>query len=583
MNKDFEKLLSDRYGMFVHYGLYSALEGFYNGQQTKGLGEWIMHDLKIPIEEYKKLGLAGFKPKEDFAKNLVKKAKDAGMKYIVLTSKHHDGFCLFDTKYSDYNSYNYLGRDLCKELADECRKQGLKVGFYYSHTLDWYEKNGGGDKYAGSFKPAPNRNDWDFPDYEINFEKYLYEKCFPQVEELLTNYGDLCLIWFDFPHNITAEQSRELRDFVKKFQPNCLINSRIAYCCCDYYSLGDNVLPIAPTGVPLECLITLNDTWAYKKCDQNWKTPFETEEILCRTLNSDATLLLNVGPYADGTLTPETESILSDMGSWIEKNKDAVYGEIKGNPFPVTFDWGYVSEKGNNLYLYVTDGNAEKITLAGLKTKVKEVKSLTKGSMEFSQNGETFEFKPLKSDSIEVYAVEFDSVPEVSKEINPSGDILSLGVMWADKKVNGKTEKLIYDIDVYGPNHGKQGAVISDSNIIEFWKKPEEEICWTANFAKSGKYRAEIIYAPLRDTYQPEITWDLGGKAYLSVNDEKHEVDFSKEKEFAISRTKTGNQRAVTDCGMFEIKNDNQTVTVTVCRDAEGGNFPIDRIRFIKL
>ena len=223
MEKKFKELLNERFGMFVHYGIYSAIAGKWNGESTEGLGEWVQRRAQLPIADYEKFAKEHFLPAPDFAKQLVSKAKAAGVRYVVLTAKHHDGFCLFRSAVDGYNSYDYYGRDICKELADECHKQGVKLGFYYSHTLDWHEKNGAGNVQRYTNGPADNRNFWDFPNDDIDFEQYFRDKCIPQVKEILSNYGPLELVWFDYPHDITHEQSVELRDIVKELQPDCLI------------------------------------------------------------------------------------------------------------------------------------------------------------------------------------------------------------------------------------------------------------------------------------------------------------------------------------------------------------------------
>ena len=312
--------MSERFGMFVHYGIYSAIGGNWQRKTIPWLGEWVQFKGEIPNSEYEAFAKKNFLPKQDFAKDLVRSAKKAGIRYIVLTAKHHDGFCLFKSSVDDYNTYDFYGRDLCRELADECRKEGIKLGFYYSHTIDWHEKNGAGNVCRYSNYLTNNRNYWDYPDNNIDFEEYFRSKCIPQVKELLTNYGPLELIWFDYPHDITDEESKELRDIVKELQPNCLINSRIAHGLHDYISLGDNQLPITPTDSGIECLVTLNHTWGFRYDDNDWKSPESIISILSRTLSCNSTLLLNVGPRGDGTLTEETENILERIGKWTKEN-----------------------------------------------------------------------------------------------------------------------------------------------------------------------------------------------------------------------------------------------------------------------
>ncbi len=584
-NNVFQKMLDDRFGMFVHYGIYSAMAGSYNGRETESLGEWIQNNLQIPIAEYEKFGRKHFLPSPDFAKNLVTSAKNAGIKYIVLTSKHHDGFCLFKSNYTDYSTYGFFGRDICKELSDECKKQGLEMGLYYSHTLDWYEKDAGGNFHSAAWTPAKNRNYWDYPDENINFEKYLYEKCFPQVEEILTNYGDLKLIWFDFPHNITKEQSQELRAFVKKLQPDCQINSRIAHDCADYESLGDNALPIAPVGVNMECLITLNDTWGYKAQDHNWKTPEDTTEILCRTLTSDSTLLLNVGPMSDGSLTEETRDILEKMGEWTRRNSEAVYGKVKGNPFSNTFSWGYVSQKENNLYLYVKDKTQKEITMSIGDNIVEEISVLgLDKDIEFSVKDGVLTIVQAENDFIiPVYRLRFSKVPVFTKEIVQHGNRLSLGVLWASKvqkgNENGTAQRLFYEKNEYIKDYGKHGLAVNRDCHSSFWTDDNEIMCWDAYFSQAGEYEATLTNA---------YTFIFGkGEGYcdytITFNGETHDVNMKEVKgTFHVSKTADFNKRIIHDAGIFKVEKPGK-YRILLSRSKEGDNMLIENVDFIKI
>lgn len=578
----FEKMLDDRFGMFVHYGIYSEMAGSFNGKKCPGrIGEWIQQRLQIPVAEYEEFGRKNFHTNPDFAKNLVSHAKSAGIKYIVLTTKHHDGFCLFKSDYTEYSTYNFFGRDICKELADECRKQGVEIGFYYSHTLDWYEKDAGGNIYTITNTYTHNRNHWDFPDDNINFEKYFREKCMPQVRELLTNYGDLKLVWFDFPHDITKEQSMELRDLVKSIQPQCQINSRIAHDCNDYESLGDNALPIAPVGVNMECLVTLNDTWGYRDDDHNWKTPEENIEILCRTLCSDASLLMNVGPKGDGSLTKETIYILQKMGEWTTRNSEAVYDGVRGNPFSSLFTWGYVAVKDKNLYLYVTK-NGEKITLNIGKNKVKNVEILgfdKKPTYKTEGNSVVINLEKCPF-TVPVYKVEFTEKPVFPKEPLQNADILSLGTLWAGKVVKGNEEaipeKLKYEKSTFIPDYGKNGLAINKDCHAYFWDNPKEIMCWDAYFEKEGEYSATLVHAHLWQEQKENMC-----SFKLTVNGMSNDVNMKEEiSRYSISRTENEfNIRICHDAGTFKITKPGK-YRILLERSINGVSIPVTDIDF---
>jgi alpha-L-fucosidase len=313
-----------KYGMMAHWGLYSLLGGEYRGKRVVTYAEWIQSCFAIPCAEYEQLA-ACFNPMYFNADEWIKLAKDSGMQYFVFTSKHHDGFAMFHSKVDRFNIVDAtpFGRDVVAELAEACYKHGLKFGLYYSQELDWHHPHGGGYDRSGNCAGVSWDNSWDFPDREKkDFSICFEEKIKPQVEELLTNYGDLCLIWFDVPHTITKEQSLELNHLVKQKMPNCLINSRIGNGAYDYVSLGDNEYPksappkdqiqnanpnslggykYSPYGL-YETAGTLNSSWSFKYWDQNWLTPEKIEERRTKLNDMGINYLLNVGPDGLGRI-----------------------------------------------------------------------------------------------------------------------------------------------------------------------------------------------------------------------------------------------------------------------------------------
>ncbi len=331
-----------QYGMMVHWGLYSLLAGEYKDRYSGVYAEWIQAHLAIPNAEYGKLAKA-FNPVFFDAEEWVKLAKDCGMKYFVVTSKHHDGFAMFHSKVDKYNVVDAtpFGRDVIGEIAAACYKHGLKMGLYYSQDLDWHHPDGGG--YLSNHIPSQGvtwDNSWDFPDAaNKNFDRCFNEKIYPQVEEILRNYGELCLIWFDMPMTLKEHQSRALFDAIKKYQPDCLINSRLGNGAYDYVSLGDNEIPDSmpentefdpalmngidgfkpsPYGL-YETAATINRTWGFSAHDQNWKSP----EIIAanrKKLNGmGINYLLNVGPDGLGRIPLASQKVLREAAKLYEK------------------------------------------------------------------------------------------------------------------------------------------------------------------------------------------------------------------------------------------------------------------------
>lgn len=312
-----------KFGMMIHWGLYSVLAGEYKGKRVAPVtGEWIMSWLNIPIKEYEKLCNA-FNPIYFNADEWAELAVEAGMKYVVFTAKHHDGFALYHSKTDKYNIVDAtpFKRDIVRELSVACRKRGLKFGLYYSQELDWHEEHGGGysiekDQWEGKSWS----NNWDFKDkskkdYSICFNK----KIKPQVKEILTEYGEVDLIWFDCPVEINEKQSLELYNLVKKYQPNCLINSRIGTAKgikSDYKSWGDNEIPqeYQDGAMMFETPATLNDTWGYVAYDQNWKSVEEVIRLKNHLNSRGINYLLNVGPDYLGRIPVATVNILRNVG-----------------------------------------------------------------------------------------------------------------------------------------------------------------------------------------------------------------------------------------------------------------------------
>ena len=308
-----------KFGMMIHWGLYSLLGGEWKGQRMGDyIAEWAQEYFRIPLCEYGRLCKA-FNPVCFDAEEWVKLAKDAGMKYVVFTSKHHDGFAMFKSNASSYNVVDAtpFGRDVVAELAAACRKYGLKLGLYYSQDLDWQHPHGGGYTAGKTWcgGAAYLTNNWDYPDdahkdYSVCFE----EKIKPQVKEILNNYGDLCLIWFDVPVTLTPEQSDELYNMVKFYQPDCLLNSRIGNGKGDYVSAEDNEIPKDNKGMLYEAPCTLNDTWGFKYYDSNWKSPETVLELKKRLNDAGINYLLNVGPDGLGRIPAPSTDILREVG-----------------------------------------------------------------------------------------------------------------------------------------------------------------------------------------------------------------------------------------------------------------------------
>ncbi len=365
-----------KFGMFIHWGLYSILAGEWKGEKTKNIAEWIMHTFQIPVNEYEQL-TEQFNPVKFDARQWVDLAKKTGMKYLTITSKHHDGFAMYKSQCSSYNIVDStpFGKDPMADLAEECRKAGIKLCFYYSQVQDWHEKDAVG-------------NSWDWPDEnEKNFRNYIESKCKPQLRELLTQYGDIGLIWFDTPMEVEKKYSQELYDYVKNLQPECLVSGRIGNQLGDYISTGDNMIPSLPIDRDWEVPATLNDTWGYKYFDNNWKDPEKLLRLLIKINSRGGNYLLNVGPTPEGIIPEPSVDILSTIGTWMKKNRSSIYATKAAPIFPYDYsDWAVFTYKPGKLFIHVFKWPGDYIHLQTLRSRVKKVYLLKEPENELDFN-----------------------------------------------------------------------------------------------------------------------------------------------------------------------------------------------------
>ena len=332
-----------KFGMFIHWGLYAI----------PARGEWVMNREKIPVAEYAKLATQ-FNPVKFNAEEWVRFAKDAGMKYIVITAKHHDGFAMYGSKVSSYNIVDAtpFKRDPMKELAAACAKEGIKLGFYYSEAQDWHQPGGGVS--GGSWDPAQ----------QGDFDHYLHTLAIPQVKELLNGYSP-AVLWFDTPVNMTPAYAREIVQVVRSIRPETIINSRLLYSGrkienldkaqldelreigVDYLSYRDRGIPEHPApswGRDWETCMTLNGAWGYNAKDHNWKTPQKVVQMLARVVSKGGNFLLNFGPTAEGEIPAESLGIMKQVGAWLRVNGEAIYG---AGPSDLIATGKPVAEAGN--------------------------------------------------------------------------------------------------------------------------------------------------------------------------------------------------------------------------------------------
>jgi alpha-L-fucosidase len=386
-----------RFGLFIHWGVYALYGGNYKGhEQDRGGAEWIMNRSKIPVAEYREKAKE-FNPVNYDPDAWVKMAKDAGMKYIVITSKHHDGFALFDSKASDWNVADATpyGKDLLKPLAEACKKYGIRLGFYYSQAQDWVNPGGAVTrKLAKEGWPNPDstridrytaehRGHWDPAQETATFDAYIDRVAVPQVREILSNYGEVAVLWWDTPTNMTDQAALKLQELLK-LQPQIITNDRLKR----PNFPGDTKTPEQKipdqnelAGQNWETCMTMNGSWGYRD-DHKWKSTETLIRNLVDIASKGGNFLLNVGPKPDGTFPEESVQRLKEIGRWMDINSEAIYG-TQASPFGV-LTWGRCTKKEGKgmttLYLTVFDWPGDgKLTVPNLKNKVSSVTLLATG------------------------------------------------------------------------------------------------------------------------------------------------------------------------------------------------------------
>jgi alpha-L-fucosidase len=439
-----------RFGMFIHWGVYAQWAGVYHGhQQAHGGAEWIMNRCKIPVEEYQQRAKE-FNPVKYDPDAWVRMAKEAGMKYIVITSKHHDGFALFDTKASKWNVVDATayGKDLLKPLAAACRKYGMKLGFYYSQAQDWNNPGGAvSRKLMREGWPNPDsakidaytlahNGHWDPEQETRSFDQYIDQVAVPEVKDLLTNYGDVAVLWWDTPTHMTDEAALKLQALLK-LQPNIITNDRLKR----PNFPGDTKTPEQkiPTqsqldGKDWETCMTMNGSWGYKSWDHKWKSTETLIHNLVDIASKGGNYLLNVGPKEDGTFPQESIDRLKAVGAWMKVNHEAIYA-TKASPV-APLPWGRcTSKEGKNsttLYFTVFDWPQDgKLYVPGLKNEIISAKLLAGGNVKAtSANGGM---------AIKVPAKAPDVIASVIK-IEVKGEVANVNLVAKDKMKTGELD-----------------------------------------------------------------------------------------------------------------------------------------------
>ena len=490
----------DKFGLFIHFGPYSVLAGEWQGHRVPvgSEAEWIMQRFNIPVKDYHQVARQ-LNPVKFNADDWVGLAKAAGMKYLVITAKHHDGFAMYHSHYSPYNIVDWtpFKRDLLRELAIACHKQGIRFCFYYSQREDWDDPDGYG-------------NNWDYDRAQRNFDRYLELKSKPQVQELLTNYGPIGLVWFDRGLE-TREQADDFVDLVRGLQPRCLINGRLGSygqdLVGDYQDMNDRGMPLGGIEEAWETPQILNNTWGYSKFDQDWKPPAMVIHLLVETVGKGGNYLLNVGPMADGTMPAAAVAILHKVGAWMQQNGESIYGTT-ASPLP-EYPWGRTTVKGNKVYLHVFSWPADNVLrvshLGSDPVKAAHLLAAPAAALAVSQDhGVALVTLPARIPDVNDTVVVLEMAGPLTPEAQwvTAGSDMPFHLDYANGMTAGKAMK----------RFNRKG-----SYFISKWTGPNDSITWHILVSQVGSYKVQIRYAARAELQEGKYTLTIGSQSLSGV------------------------------------------------------------------
>ncbi|HWA26578.1 MAG TPA: alpha-L-fucosidase [Lacunisphaera sp.] len=481
-----------RFGCFVHWGVYSGPAGEWQGRKGGTYSEHLMRSLEIPRATYLAEIVRPFNPTAFDADAWVKLMHDAGMRYLVITAKHHDGFAMYPSKVSDYNltAQTAFKRDPMAELSAACKKYGLKFGFYYSHAWDWEHPDAIGNAWDYG-APGGESGWWEKrPDLIPKAAKYVEEKSIPQIRELIAMYRP-DIIWFDTSSKTPPELCRRILEATRAAGPEVVINSRIGGGPFgDYRSTADRPAYFPEVFTHWEAIPTTNESYGYKPSDTSHKPPAHFIRLLAQAVGKGGNILMNIGPRGDGVIAPEDQAILRGIGAWMGANGESIYG-CDRSPLPVQ-RWGASTRKGNRLYLHVFDWPADgKLVVAGLRSNALGARLL---------HGDEVGLRRLGTDDVEL------TLPASAPDAADSVVVLDFPAQIAANRAlrldsAGMTRLHVMDgrLDGRGIRYG-DGKTNRD--VTEEWSGADASVTWTVRVPSAGRFAVAAQY----NTLTPENT-----------------------------------------------------------------------------
>ena len=482
-----------RFGMFVHWGVYSGLGNEFQGRKGGGYAEHIQRVLKIPIPVYRAEVAGRFNPTNFNADAWIRTASEAGMGYFIITAKHHDGFAMWPSRASAYNLTNCtpFKRDPMRELKVACQKYGLKFGFYYSHAFDWGEANGPGNDWdyqnPGGDKLLGGANWWEQrPEFLTQARRYVDEKAIPQLQELIRDY-DPDILWFDTPHKLPPSENVRILQAVRTASPRVVINGRLVRGLGDYDSTADRPAEFAPHEGDWEGIPTTNESYGWNRFDLSHKPPAHFIQLLAKAAARGGNTLMNVGPMGDGRMDPKDIAILQGIGAWWHANAESLRGTTR-TPLPVQA-WGESTRKGNTLYLHVfawpTHGA---LTVGGLKSDATSARLLA-----------TARAVPLALRRLNPLDVALEGLPVAAPDpadsviaLECSGEIATHPARLLQPELPVDTLR-VFDAELLGGGL-KFGAGKTRDAYVTGWSQPEQAVVWNVRLQQPATFEVTAVY-----------------------------------------------------------------------------------------
>lgn len=508
-----------RFGIFIHWGLFSAAGCSWKGQP--GTGCWMQSGFKIPADEYAATLMPQFTGERFDPDFIAKLAQETGMKYIVPITKHHEGFCLFDSKFTDFKISNTPAkRDWIQELAEASRKRGLKVGFYYSQSIDWHHVGGG---WAGDARPP-----W-YPAQPDQTDRYVNDLVIPQLKELLTRYGDVSLLWFDIPTSpaMTPARARRIAETVRTLRPEIVMNNRLGPGVQGDYQTPEQTIP--PNGIPgcdWETCQTMNQSWEYTHYDRNWKSTTTLIRELIDTVSKGGNYLLNIGPKPDGTVPQSSIDTLQTIGGWMKVHGDSIYGTT-ASPFPKQLSWGRCTQKKINkevtrLYLHIFKWPFDSVLrIPALENEIVSASLLSEpgaGPLAFARDpgGDVRVRLPLAepNDYATVIALDVRGTPSVV--VKPiAADAAGILTLDAGSAILHAAPAMA---EISGAGESAQSLHVNTRiQALDSWFNLQDYAAWPVLISGPGRYHVDVILSCKEGEGGCEYEVELGPRKIAAV------------------------------------------------------------------